>query len=57
MRVTLFNGQRSPTRGWFSDQHGHRLFLRLDDFAPICPRFGPGAVLWRLVNEVPDNRR
>jgi hypothetical protein len=47
--LILWNGQRSPVGGWFEDEHGHRLYLRKGDPAPICPRFGPTLVRWRVV--------
>ncbi len=54
MVVILHNGQRARVSGWFVDLHGHRLFLRRKDMAPICPHRGPGPMLWRLVQEVAD---
>jgi hypothetical protein len=51
---TIWTGQRVPHRGWFVDQHGHRLFLRRGDLAPICPYLGPAGTLWRLSVPIPE---
>ncbi|MDX1691902.1 MAG: hypothetical protein R3290_12865 [Acidimicrobiia bacterium] len=53
MQITVWSGQAVPRGGWFLDGHGHRLFLRAGDLAPICPAMGPAAVAWRLVREIP----
>jgi hypothetical protein len=50
--LTVYNGQRNPASGWYVDRHGHRLYLRAGDLAPICPRQGPALVMWRLTREV-----
>lgn len=50
----VWTGQASTRRGWYTDQHGHRLFLRRGEPAPICPFLGPAGVWWRLTIEVPD---
>jgi hypothetical protein len=50
----VWTGQSSPRRGWYVDQHGHRLFLRRGEVAPICPFLGPAASAWRLQVELPD---
>ena len=48
----VYNGQENPRSGWYVDPHGHRLFLRAGDLAPLCPRLGLGTVCWRLLREV-----
>jgi hypothetical protein len=48
----VWNGQPAPVAGWFVDGHGHRVFLREGDLAPICPHFGPAPVAWRLLYAV-----
>ena len=53
MQVTRWNGYPVPVAGWYADPHGHRLFLRAGDLAPICPHFGPQRVSWRLVAAMP----
>lgn len=50
--MTIHSGQPISTTGWFVDPHGHQLFLRRGQLAPICPRFGPVAVWWRLWRQV-----
>jgi hypothetical protein len=51
---TVWTGQPSSHRGWYVDLHGHRLFLRRGELAPICPHLGPAATVWRLAVEFPD---
>ncbi len=51
------NGQRVPVTGWFVDRHGHRLFLRRDDLAPLCPYRGAEPTVWRLVQAVAGSAR
>jgi hypothetical protein len=53
MQVIRWNGHPVPTRGWYADAHGHRLFLREGELAPICPYSGPARISWRLVAPVP----
>lgn len=52
----VHSGHPVPLGGWYVDPHGHRVFLRSGDIAPICPRLGPAAVDWRLVMVVPIAR-
>ena len=52
--MTLHNGQPSAVQGWYVDMHGHQLFMRRGDLAPLCPYSGPTAALWRLVREVAE---
>lgn len=54
---TVWSGMPVPTGGWFVDRHGHRLFLRRGEPAPICPMIGPTPTPWQLLAEVPDHRR
>ncbi len=54
--TTLHNGQQNEITGWFVDVHGHQLFMRRGDLAPICPHAGPAPALWRLVREIADVR-
>jgi len=49
MHVIRWNGHPVPIGGWYADSHGHRIFLRAGDVAPVCPHFGPARVVWRLV--------
>jgi hypothetical protein len=51
-----WNGQPVPIDGWWVDPHGHRLFLRVGELAPICPRSGPTAIAWTLVRGVPRRK-
>jgi len=53
----VWTGQPSSHRGWYVDQHGHRLFLRRGELAPICPFLGPAGTVWRLMVEIPDTGR
>jgi hypothetical protein len=55
--VVVSSGRPVPLGGWFVDCHGHRLFLRRGELAPICPMLGPAATSWQLLVEVPDHRR
>lgn len=51
--IVVTNGQSAPVGGWFTDQHGHRLYLRRGEVVPLCPHLGPcGTVLWRLARPV-----
>ncbi len=50
----LHNGQQNEITGWFMDRHGHQLFMRRGDLAPICPHSGPAPQMWRLVREIAD---
>ncbi len=52
----LRTGMPSPWSGWFVDQHGHRLFLRRGEIAPICGFLGPAGTLWRLAVQIPEIR-
>lgn len=52
--LVIYNGQENPISGWFVDVHGHRLFLRRGDLAPICPHLGPAIARWRLTQEVAE---
>lgn len=52
----LHNGQPVPVAGWFSDVHGHQLFLQEGSLVPACPYLGFAPMLWRLVREL-DPRR
>lgn len=52
--MPIHNGQPVSVTGWFVDLHGHQLYLRRSDLAPICPHRGPGPIWWRLVREVAD---
>jgi hypothetical protein len=38
----------------YADGHGHVLYLRAGDLAPICPRMGPGLARWALVREIAE---
>ncbi len=51
---TMWTGQPAAHRGWFVDQHGHRLFLRKGEMAPICPYLGPIGTMWRLAVPIPE---
>ncbi|MBI5156499.1 MAG: hypothetical protein HZA58_00645 [Acidimicrobiia bacterium] len=51
--MLVHSGQRVEIGGWYLDAHRHPVFLRSGDPAPICPRFGPSAVMWRLVIPLP----
>lgn len=55
--TVIASGRRAEVGGWYLDQHGHRLFLRSGEAAPICPHLGPATATWRLVAEVPSPRR
>ncbi|MFQ5947723.1 MAG: hypothetical protein ACE5KX_02535 [Acidimicrobiia bacterium] len=50
----LWNGEVARVGGWYIDDHGHQLFMRRGDPAPVCPHFLPAAVHWRLVKEIGD---
>ncbi len=52
--TTIHNGQSSPIQGWYVDLHGHQLFMRRGDLAPLCPHSTPTSALWRLVREVAE---
>ncbi|NQV06396.1 hypothetical protein HQ535_07580 [bacterium] len=56
MNVMVYNGYAVPVSGKYVDNHGHILFLRVGDLAPICPMMGPSTVCWRVVRKVPDTR-
>jgi hypothetical protein len=51
--TTVGTGRPAMRSGWYVDQHGHRLFLRRGEPAPICPILGPAATIWRLVADLP----
>ena len=51
------SGQRVDVGGWYLDPHRHRVFLRPGEPAPICPQFGPTAVVWRLLRAIPPPGR
>lgn len=55
--IVVTSGQKIPVSGWFVDRHGHRLFLRRDDLAPICPHLGPEATTWKLLAPMGNERR
>ena len=52
MRPIVYNGQELPVGGMYVDDHGHVMFLRAGDLAPICPRLGPSIVRWILIREI-----
>ena len=54
--ITLHNGQQNQVQGWYVDLHGHQLFMRRGDLAPLCPHSLPTPALWRLVREVAEVR-
>lgn len=56
MIVMVYNGYAVPVPGMYVDGHGHTLFLRAGDLAPVCPMMGPSTVRWRLVREIADTR-
>jgi len=53
MQVIRWNGYPVPVGGWYVDPHGHRVFLRAGDLAPICPQLGSQRVSWRLIAPIP----
>ena len=46
--MLVHSGHLVEVGGWYVDDHRHRVFLRRGEPAPICPRFGPARVTWRL---------
>ena len=52
MRPVVYNGQELPVGGMYADDHGHVMYLRAGDLAPICPRLGPTVVRWVLIREI-----
>jgi hypothetical protein len=54
MQVIRWNGHPVPVGGWYADPHGHRVYLRAGDIAPICSQSGPTRIAWRLVRPIPD---
>ena len=53
MHVIRWNGHPVPVGGWYVDPHGHRVYLRAGELAPICPQFGAARVPWRLIPPLP----
>jgi hypothetical protein len=53
MQVIRWNGYPVPVGGWYVDPHGHRVFLRTGELAPICPQSGAARVPWRLITRMP----
>lgn len=51
------SGHPVEVGGWYLDDHGHRVLLRRNEPAPVCPRIGPLAVTWRLLVPLPVSRR
>lgn len=50
--VIISSGQPTPTQGFYVDEHGHRLLLRLGELAPLCRFSGATPVRWRLVQSL-----
>lgn len=51
--LVIHTGTPAPASGYFVDEHGHPLFLRREEPAPICMYSGPAVIRWRLVREIP----
>ena len=47
--LIMWSGQPAPADGFYVDEHGHRLFLRRREPAPICVYSGSAVIRWRLV--------
>jgi hypothetical protein len=50
--LVIHTGFPSPSTGYFADDHGHCLFIRRGELAPICMYSGPATMRWRLVREI-----
>lgn len=51
--VIITSGQPAPVSGFYLDEHGHRLFLRPSELAPLCRFSGATPIRWRLIQSVP----
>jgi hypothetical protein len=44
-----WSGLAAPADGLYVDEHGHRLFLRGGEPAPMCVYSGAAVIRWRLI--------
>jgi hypothetical protein len=50
--LITWTGQAAPADGLYADEHGHRLFLRSGELAPICVFSGSAVMRWRLIQQL-----
>ena len=53
LNMTLFNGAAAFTGGFYSDRHGHRVYVCSGQLIPGCPQYPSQTTYWRLDSEVP----
>ena len=51
-RPLTFNGMTAAESGYWTDRHGHRVFVCRGDLLPSCPRYPFATTEWMISAEV-----